>query len=121
MGAASDTYAAVNRAWFEDYKKRFYPQEDALIAGYNNAGDRATQMNTAVNLSNQAFNSAASVQSRNLSRYGVNTGIGAGMARSIGLGRTAATVDAMNTSRQHMNDRDQLLIAGGLSPRGIEV
>jgi len=115
MGVASDTYAAVTRAKWNDYKARFYPQEAELIAGYNNAGDRATQMNSAVNLTGQAFDAAAGVQSRNLSRYGVDTGIGAGATRRLGLGKAAATVDAMNTSRQHMNDRDQILLTGGLT------
>jgi hypothetical protein len=119
MGVASDTLASISRAQWEDYKARFVPLENQLIAGYNNAGDRATQMNSAVNLSGQAFDAAAGVQSRNLSRYGVDTGIGAGATRSLGLGKAAATVDAMNTSRQHMNDRDQILLTGGISSRGV--
>ena len=119
MGVASDTLAAISRAQWEDYKARFVPLENQLISGYNNAGDRAAQMNAAVNLSNQAFDSSVGMQNRNLSRYGVNTGIGAGATRSLGLGRTAATVDAMNTSRQHMNSRDQILLTGGISSRGV--
>ena len=109
--------AAVSRAQWEDYKNRYIPLENELIAAYNNPADRAARISEAANLSGQAFDSAAGVGQRTMQRMGVN--FDPSQDRGFGLKRAAATVDAMNTTRQHLAGRDELLLTGGITSRGV--
>jgi hypothetical protein len=61
---------------------------------------------------------AQEVARRGLSRYG-QTMDSAGDARAAQLTKSASMVDSQNLNRQMMNERDKLLLAGGLTSRGV--
>jgi hypothetical protein len=118
MGVASDTLAAINREQWDDYKARFIPRENQLIDAYDNPALRQERMDAATGYAASSADSAQGVAARQMSRYGLNNDSQAGQ-REAGLTKTASIVDAQNTSRDQMNARDQLLLAGGLTSRGV--
>ena len=117
IGVASDTLAGISREQWEDYKTRYLPLEHQLIAAYGNPADRARLESEAVGLTGRSFDTAAGVGARTLSRMGVS--YDPSRDRGFGLRRVAAEVDALNMTRQHMKGRDELLLSGGLTSRGV--
>jgi len=119
MGVASDTLASISRAQWEDYKARYLPLESQLMAGYKNPWEQQSAINESVSLSQGAFDAATATKQRELSRMGIGSGNLQGLQRRQEIDKTAATVDAMNTARQHIVDRDKMLLSGGLTTRGV--
>jgi len=118
MGVASDTLAAINREQWDDYKARFIPLENKLIDAYDNPELRNKRMSAVTDYASNAADSARGVASRTMSRYGVDGNTQAGNREAV-LAKTTSIVDAQNTNRDQMNARDQLLLAGGLTSRGV--
>ena len=118
MGVASDTLAAISREQWNDYRARFIPLENKLIDAYDNPDLRQERMDAATGYAAVSADNAQGVAERQMSRYGLNNDSQAGQ-REAGLAKTTSIVDAQNTSRDQMNARDQLLLAGGLTSRGI--
>lgn len=119
MGVASDTLANISREQWDDYKSRFVPLENELIDAYNNPALRAERMADVTNRANDAATSAVGVAQRGLSRYGQTYEGQAGLTRQADLSRATSVVDARNTNRAQMNERDKLLLSGGLTSRGV--
>jgi|GEM_PF-884474 len=115
---ASKTYAQITRDQWDDYMKRFVPIEDELIASYQNPEQRAARIDYARNTSDSAFNSSVGVDQRQAARYGINKANDPAYTRRIGLGMTAASVDATNQVRAHLDDKDKMLLSGGISTQG---
>lgn len=118
MGIASDTLARINREQWEDYKNRFIPLEDELIEAYDNPQLRAERMAAVTDEAKLASDNALDITNRQLSRYGQNAN-SVGGNREARLTKVANIVDAQNLNRDKMNARDQLLLSGGLTSRGI--
>lgn len=118
MGIASNTLAGINKAQWSDYVSRFIPLENELINAYNNQGDRKERMTAVTQSAAQSSDTAQDVARRGMSRYGLSLD-DQDSARSAQLSKTASIVDAKNTNREQMNARDQLLISGGLTSRGV--
>lgn len=119
-GSAADRFATITRAQWEDYKKRFNPIEDQLLAAYGNPAMRESAITAAQGLTNKAFDTAEATEARELSRYGVtrNADETAANIRTKGLSRTAALVNAANKTRQHIAERDIQLASGSIPSGG---
>jgi hypothetical protein len=118
MGYATDTIAGVQRAQWEDYKRNYIPDEDELIAAYNNPQLKEERLAASTQIAATSADTAREVAARGLSRYG-QTMDSAGDARAAQLTKSAAMVDAQNVNRQMMNERDKLLLSGGLTSLGV--
>lgn len=118
MGVASDTLSAINKSQWEDYKQRYIPIENELMDAYDNPELRQERMAAVTNDAATASDNAQRMTSLSLSRYG-QADTSAGDARASQLTKASNIVDARNVNRQQMNSRDQLLISGGLTSRGV--
>lgn len=112
---ASEMAAAVQRAEWEDYKRRFRPVENELMGSIGNPqvlNDALARGQQAVSTS---FDTSAGVMQRGLSRLGVamNPAEQAASDRSLSLeqARTGAAVD--NMTRRNVKDRDLAIMGGG--------
>lgn len=118
MGIASDTLARISREQWDDYKNRFIPLENQLINAYDNPQLRAERMTAVTGEAEAASDNSEAIADRQLSRYGQSAD-SVGNDRASGLTKMTNVVDAQNTNRDKMNARDQLLLSGGLTSRGI--
>lgn len=112
---ASKTYAQMTREQWSDYLNRFVPVENALISSYQNPGMAAAQISGARQLSDAAFTAAEGTAQRQAARYGLNMQSDPAYQRRVDLGQAAASTDAANMTRMHINDRDKMLLEGGIS------
>ena len=116
-GSASETQAALARAEFEDYKKRFFPLEDELINRYDNKGlrDKAIAENTQG--VRDAYQADRGIQQRRLSRYGVN--LAPDQQRAINrqnqIGQVADVANVRNLTRDAYADLDEQILSGSSS------
>lgn len=113
---ASDTYARLIRDQWDDYRTRFAPYEDQMIALANGQEDNLLSEQRAVSAAGAGFNSSMGTLGRDRQRLGL--GVSAEEAANdsrMGAGlRTAAMVGAANKARLHSQDRDNMILAGGL-------
>lgn len=120
MGWANDTIGQITREQFSDYTARFLPVENELISYYGNPAKTAEAIGAARGLSGQASDAAEANTRTELARYGQQDKLNdPAFARGLSLNRAAAGVDAANSTRQHMADRDNKILAGGLTTRGM--
>lgn len=114
--SASDTYARLIREQWDDYRTRFAPYEDQMIALANGQEDNLLSEQRAVSAAGAGFNSSMGTLGRDRQRLGL--GVSAEEAANesrMGAGlRTAAMVGAANKARLHSQDRDNMILAGGL-------
>lgn len=116
-GKAADMQAQVTRATWEDYKKRFVPESDALIAstGFMNPSLYTAQVQQGAGQVNSAYDATANSKAVALSRYGLGqTSEQQNYNRSLdNVSRSAAVVDAANKIRQKIKARDMNIVLGG--------
>lgn len=118
MGIASDTLARISREQWTDYKQRFIPLENQLIGAYDNPQLRAERQEAVTGEAAAASDNAMGMAARFMSRYGQSDD-SADNGRAAALTKTANIVDAQNVNRDKMTARDQLLLSGGLTSRGV--
>lgn len=113
-GSARSTQAALSRAEWNDYKKRFFPLEENLINRYDNASLRNQAMAENHNATNNAFNVDRGVQARRLSRYGTSLSADqqAAQNRENQVARVASLTDVRNLTRDAYADIDQQILSG---------
>lgn len=124
LAASTSDETALAKSQYEDYKRRYQPIEDLLMSSYNNPAMMETRLSDTRNYINQGYNTAAGTQQRTLSRYqvGMAPEQQAQQQRSRQLAQTAAVTDGVNESRRAMAQRDEELLAGGLTAnRGMVV
>jgi len=120
MGWASDTMAQITREQWADYQGRFQPIEGELQSYYDNPQKMAEGISAARAYSGKAADAAANNVRIGLSRYGQAGQMDdPAFSRQLGLNKAAADVDAANSTRAHIVDRDNLILAGGLTTRGL--
>lgn len=120
MGWASNQMAEITRSQWLDYSSRYIPIENELMTYYDNPAKTAESIGAARGLSGQAADAAEQNTRVELARYGQGDKLNdPAFARGLSLNRAAAGVDAANSTRQHMADRDSLLLTGGLTTRGM--
>lgn len=120
MGWANDTMGQITRSQWTDYQSRYIPIENEMMSYYNNPTKTAEAIGAARGLSSQASDAAEANTRVELARYGQQDKLNdPAFARGLSLNRAAAGVDAANSTRQHMADRDNLLLTGGLTSKGL--
>ena len=118
---ASKLLGQLNRAQWDDWKKRFAPYVKTLA-------DEATDPNAAADASMQAkqsvglaFDSAATINNQSRQKFGISLNPAQQQAqdRIASVGRTAATASAGNEARISALDRQQSILAGGMGLSNI--
>lgn len=117
-GKATDMYAQVTRAVYDDWKQNYLPVALEMMnqTTYNNPGLMAENVTQAVGNVNSSFNSAQDQQDRTLSRFGISR---TGQAQEVSdrmesLSKSASIVDAANRIRQNLADRNRQVALGGI-------
>jgi hypothetical protein len=118
-GKASDTYAQISREQWEDYKNRFIPLEDRLLNAYDNQDMKQQRLADVTKSANAASDNAVYAGKRQLARYGLNYGDQKGIVREAGLLKATNAIDAQNNNRGLMAERDEALLSGGVTARGV--
>ncbi|MBY6105034.1 hypothetical protein KUW19_00895 [Ferrimonas balearica] len=112
--AAQKTYADLTRAQWEDYKKRFLPVQKDYMDAVTSGKMLDEQLGRITTNVDNAFSSAAQAQQINQQRYGIKTNStqDAASARSNAFAQSAATAQAMNTTRQGAEDTMNAFMEG---------
>lgn len=118
-GKASDTLATIYRSQWEDYKARFVPLENEVMGAYKNPSLYRAAEDQARGGVYQTF--ANQPTQRNLSRYGVQMSPEqqAAVQRNMQLTRSATAANAVNETRRRMSERDEEIMVGGVSSKGV--
>jgi hypothetical protein len=115
-GKAAEMGATLTRAQWNDYLARFQPIENALIAstGYMNPSIYTNQVQEGIRKTGTAFDAATGMKNTALSRMGLapTAEQQAYLNKVNNIGRSAAVVDAANTIRQRIADRDRAIMMG---------
>lgn len=108
---ASKMRANLVRAQWEDYKARFRPIEDELVASL----DKPANTGRAVSAASRSFDRASESDAMRLSRYGVSRNARQSRAfeRRTGLAEAASKAGAASQARERKYKRDLELMAGG--------
>lgn len=116
---AAHNQAAVARADYEDYKRRFMPIENELIGMLGNRAVYGQNVDRAVDATQQAFDTTAGEYQRGLWRYGIRPSQQqqADQDRKMGLASTAAQAEAANRVRMQTKDRNMRIMGGNLAPK----
>jgi hypothetical protein len=116
-----DVLAGIYRDQWDDYVKRFFPLENELVDTYNNPAVHSRIIGAATQKVATGFDAAEGSYARGMARYGMSPDaqVKAEADRSFNLGRSLATVDAKNRTRQALLERDQGMLAGGMSTGGM--
>lgn len=120
----SDTYASDVRAWinreiYDDYKRRFEPQEQELISAITGPEMLDERLSAIHANTENAFEASRASANRRLARYGASRTdrLHRANATESSLGQASAVASAENSTRQHINDRNMAIISGGAMPR----
>ena len=114
---ASRTAAAIARAQYEDYKRRFVPIRNMLISEVTtNYEDMLNQeMDRTRSAVSSGFDRAEGAQRRRLERYGVNS-----PGTNFNQAETSSMVGGLNLTRQRSKERKMDLAFGGMNAtRGV--
>ncbi len=116
---ASRTFAAISRAQFEDYKRRYRPLEQQLVGAYDNPADRTRLTSEAVGLVNQGFVNADAQFRRRSAGLGatLNPEQQQSYSRSQNLRKGLSQVQAANSTVRRLRDRDLTLLGGSALPQ----
>lgn len=123
---AQDVQADIARDVYNDYVRRYYPQEMALARELSDPTERAAKLEgdltRASDRVSAQYDVAESGLRRDLSRYGVTQrpDEAAATGRKMNIGRAASTVDALNRTRTAFVDRtDQAMRDMTATGRGV--
>ena len=115
---ASNAAAAVARGKYDLWKETFFPKVNDLMnmTTYMNKDLVGQETASASGIANKAFDNVAAGQAQNVARFGMSQTAEqkAADASALSLGRTAATVDAENSTRLALKDRDRAIATGGI-------
>lgn len=116
---ASRTFAAISRAQFEDYKRRYRPLENQLIAAYDNPNDRRRLIGEAQGLVTQGFANADAQFKRRAAGLGATLTPEQQQSYSRGqkLRQGLSQVQAVNSTTRRLRDRDLTLLGGSALPQ----
>ncbi len=119
--AADNTLAKIYRDQWKDYVERFVPLENELVSTYGNEALHDQIIGKATEQATNSFDAAQGSYGRSMARFGLSTDVQTQQEtdRSFNLGRTLSVVDAKNRTRQALIERDQGMLAGGMSTGGM--
>lgn len=113
---AGKTMANIYRAEWEDYQNRFMPYERKLKETIGNQDEAARLEGMVRNNVNRSFGLADAQFAERFGQFG--TGPSAIQQhvqnKTSALARAAAMADGVNSLRDHLADRDNAVLAGGL-------
>lgn len=114
---ASMPFAEVARAQWRDYKKRFMPVEDKLIAEGTDQTQYIRDPRMAADSVNNAYNTQSGATTRDLARMGITMSPEEQNAANDNtlMNRTQALVANQNAARMGVTDRISGIMDGGLS------
>lgn len=117
MGIASDTMADLYRKDWEDYKKRFFPQEQELIDFATSDVPIQEALERGRENVDMGFENAATALDQSLAGYGVNQTARQREAqqRKMAIDKSATLTDTLNKSRFHVQDQQKNVMAGGMA------
>lgn len=114
---ANQLQAAITRAQYDDYQKRFAPYLDTLTSQVSDsqiAADKSKWNNTFLNQAQSNGLTAQAMTSRDLGRYGVSNDNRTKdtSKRLADINATSNAVSNMNTMNQSIDDRVMSLLSG---------
>jgi hypothetical protein len=117
---AGDTFAALTRQQWADYTQNFVPLENQLIDYATDPGVVKSAMSKASATVNQSFDAQEASTARRLKGLGIalSPEEKAAQARSAGLARSLADVQAQNLTRD-MTERRQQSVLGNPAPSAV--
>jgi len=111
---AAKERATLARGEWEDYKSRFAPWEDRLIAFNKDPEVKNRAVDTARTSAANRFNVGVGEYKRNKMRLGESGLLSEGEQRGLNIAQTKATVQATNDARAYTEDRREKITSGGL-------
>jgi len=110
---ASETRARIARAEWDDYKRRFQPVENQMMA-YATSTDDGRSVGRVQQSIGQGFDSAQGQYERNMSRYGlaIDPEQRQSMQRNMALNEAATTAQGVSSARQAEEERRIGLMGG---------
>ncbi len=111
---ASKTMANVSRAEWEDYKTRFSPYEEKLIAQIDNGADVGAMISKGNDAISQSQSRGLADIQRTNAKYGTSQDAAETNAnsRSMALSAGASKAGLSNAIRTHARDRDMQIMVG---------
>ena len=111
---AAQERAALARGEWEDYKSRFAPWEDRLIAFNTDPEVKNRAVANAKTSAANRFDVGIGEYKRNKMRLGESGLLSEGEQRGFNIARAKSTVQATNDARAYTDDRNEKITAGGL-------
>lgn len=113
---ASDTWADITRAQWQDYLDRFVPREDALLnmTTYENPGLVDSTMAIGKQAAAIGYDATQRMNQQAAGRYGaaLTQGYQQNQDRRDNVGKSAAIVNEANRIRQELQDRNRQIALG---------
>lgn len=122
MGYSADAdLAQIYRDQWKDYVERFFPLENELVSTYGSQQVHDRVIGQATQRAADSFDVAQASHARTASRYGLSPDAQVKQEedRAFNMGRTLSLVDAKNRTRQALVERDQGMLAGGMTTGGM--
>jgi len=118
LNKASDNYAQVTLALYNDWEQNFKPFTMDLLSNLTTENPEIveTSVSEAKNLVGQSFDTAKKNQRTTMSRLGMapDAQTQASMDRLADLEKTATMAGAANTTRQKLKERDMEIMTTGV-------
>ncbi len=111
MGIASDTYAKIIREQYDDWKNRFYPEQQELMNQATSGELMNAQLGRVGENTETAINNAKVGQDNMMGRMGVQSTQDAN-DNSMGLKTSLAVAGAKNGIRSAENERQNSILSG---------
>jgi len=113
---ASDTWADITRAQWQDYQARFVPYENELIGQltYDNPAIVQNEINKGTQTASSAYDTANRMNQQNVGLYGaaLTQGYQQQQNRTNQTQRSAAVVNEANRIRQELQDQNRQIALG---------
>jgi len=111
---AAQERADLARSEWDDYKTRFAPWEDRLIAFNKDPGVEERAVESARAGAHNQFAVGVGEYRRNKMRLGESGLLDKGEKRGLALAKVKASVQAVNDARAYTEDRREKITSGGL-------
>ncbi len=111
MGIASDTYAKIIREQYDDWKNRFYPEQQELMNQATSGELMNAQLGRVGENTETAINNAKVGQDNMMGRMGVQSTQDVN-DNSMGLKTSLAVAGAKNGIRSAENERQNSILSG---------
>jgi flagellar hook-basal body complex protein FliE len=108
MGVASDTYAELTRAQYDDWYERFYPQQQALLEKTQSGELLTEQLDRADENAATSLAAAEEASSAKMGRYGLSGTVDSSQKAKLALSNAATK----NNLRDYEQERSLSVLSG---------